>query len=51
MNDEITAAIKALLKEIKGRIEADKSLKYTQSVLNLAHAAATLAAANNLDKK
>lgn len=43
MKTETEKAIKTLTEKITGDVKADDALKYTQSVLNLAHAEATLA--------
>lgn len=43
MNEKIEAAIKTLADKAEKSVNTDEALKYSQAVLNLAHARATLA--------
>ena len=51
MNTEIQTAINVLLKKIDSKhvLESQDALRYTQAVLNLAHAEATLVGAKMLE--
>lgn len=42
MKTEIEAAVKKMAKETEGVTDKDEALKYSQAVLNLTHALATL---------
>lgn len=42
MDTDIETAMKVLLKKFDGPVNAECALKFTQSVLNLAHADATI---------
>lgn len=47
---EITTAIKTITVKINEHVTHEEALKYSQSVLNLAHAYATLKNADNIEK-
>lgn len=50
MKEETVAAMKALTESINGKTPPDMALKFSQAVLNLAHAEATLAGLRHLEK-
>jgi len=50
MKEETIIAMKALIESINGKTPPDMALKFSQAVLNLAHAEATLGGLRNLEK-
>ena len=48
MKTEIETAIKIMAERVDGNLDANEALKFTQAVLNLAHARATIIAADTL---
>ena len=50
MKEETIVAMKALIESINGKTPPDMALKFSQAVLNLAHAEATLGGLRNLEK-